>query len=240
MAKASQADIDAAIELFQFLQAMSSGRSCPDVVDEFGYKGYGDLLEREATDVEFALRAHERGGLFRVVWGMQTLLDPANEVVDPNLPHLELHPKHALAEREREDLCKAKNEAIDQRDELLAAVMDGTAEFREWQECEADAIEGQEAEVEHDHNRMLAALKALRRKAERVQSGVRRMVEAGSLPAHLERAERNETIDTRCTATHFSLGHHTQLQCDLPRGHAELHSASWGEGNRCQWLEGGA
>lgn len=122
MAKASQKDIDGAIELYQFLRAMSSGRSCPEVVDEFGYKGYEDLLEREASDVEFALRAHERGDLFRVVWGLQVLLDPRNEVVDPNLPHLELHPKHEQAAKELEALCKAKNEAIDERDAARAAL----------------------------------------------------------------------------------------------------------------------
>lgn len=122
MAKASQADIDTAIQLHQFLRAMSQGRSAPEVVDEFGYKGYDDLLERQAADVEFALRAYENGDLFRVVWGMQTLLDPGNEVVDPNLPHLELHPKHKQAVRELEALCKAKNEAIDERDAARVAL----------------------------------------------------------------------------------------------------------------------
>jgi hypothetical protein len=102
MAKASQADIDAAIELYQFLQAIGDGRPAADVVEEFDYKGYGDLLERQAPDVEFLVRAHERGGLFRVVWGLQVLLDPANEVVDPNLPHLEVHPKHTQAAQERD------------------------------------------------------------------------------------------------------------------------------------------
>jgi len=120
MAKASQRDLDGAIELYQFLQAMADGRPASDAVDEFGYEGYGDLIDRQANDAEFLLRAHERGGLFRVVWGMQVLLDPANEVVDPNLPHLELHPKHGLAAREREELCKAKNEAIDERDAARA------------------------------------------------------------------------------------------------------------------------
>ena len=264
MAKASQSDIDAAIELYQFLEATQDDRRAAEVVDEFGYTGYGDLLESSADNFQFVLRAHERGGLFRVVWGMQVLLDPKNEVVDPNLPHLELHPKHEQAARELEALCKAKNDAIDERDaaikareeyravvarqiedkrrllaerdearqhhenalaiaahnfervkqldaenkaqfetldalrglhdQLLAAVMGATAEFREWQECEADAIEGQEAEVEHDHNRMLAALHALRRKAEHVQSGTRAVVEAGSLPAHLERAEQPKPV----------------------------------------------
>lgn len=122
MAKASQADIDAAIELYQFLQAASNGRGADEVVDEFGYKGYDDLLESKSTDVEFVLRAHERGGLFRIVWGMQVLLDPANEVVDPNLPHLELHPKHEQAQREIEELNKAKNALIDERDALLRII----------------------------------------------------------------------------------------------------------------------
>lgn len=122
MAKASQRDLDGAIELYQFLQAMADGRPASDAVDEFGYEGYGDLVDRQANDAEFLLRAHERGGLFRVVWGMQVLLDPANEVVDPNLPHLELHPKHKQAVRELEALCKAKNEAIDERDAARVAL----------------------------------------------------------------------------------------------------------------------
>lgn len=119
MAKASQADIDRAIELCHFLEMIRDGIPAADAVEEFELKGYEDLVQRgDACDDDFVLRAHERGGLFRVVWGMQVLLDPANEVVDPNLPHLELHPKHVQAARELESLCKAKNEAIDERDEL--------------------------------------------------------------------------------------------------------------------------
>lgn len=122
MAKASQKDIDGAIELYQFLEAMRDGRPAADAVEEFDYEGYGDLIERGADDAEFLLRAHERGGLFRVAWGLQVLLDPANEVVDPNLPHLELHPKHEQAAREREELNKAKNELIDDRDAARRAL----------------------------------------------------------------------------------------------------------------------
>ncbi len=59
-------------------------------------------------------------------------------------------------------------EVTEQRDELLAAVMDGTAEFTDWVNCVADEIEGQENEVCLDHNRMLAALLELRRKAKHV------------------------------------------------------------------------
>lgn len=119
MAKASQSDIAAAIELYQFLEAMRDGRPAADAVEEFDYEGYGDLIERGADDAEYLLRAHERGGLFRVAWGLQVLLDPANEVVDPNQPHLELHPKHEQAAKERDE-GRAQLAAVNaQRDELL-------------------------------------------------------------------------------------------------------------------------
>lgn len=89
MAKASQADIDAVLELCQMLNAIEDCRPASDAVDEFEYKGY----EGCETDLDYLVRASRKGGLFRVAFGLQTLLDPRNEVVDPNLDHLELHPK---------------------------------------------------------------------------------------------------------------------------------------------------
>ena len=121
MAKASQKDIDGAIELYQFLEAMRAGRPAADAVEEFDYEGYGDLIERRADDAEYLLRAHERGGLFRVAWGLQVLLDPANEVVDPNLPHLELHPKHEQAAKERDEARAQLATLKSQRDALVKA-----------------------------------------------------------------------------------------------------------------------
>jgi hypothetical protein len=108
MAKASKADIDAAIELCHFLDMIRGGCPAADAVEEFELKGYEDLVERgDACDDEFVLRAHERGGLFRIVWGMQVLLDPANEMVDPDLPHLAHHPKRVALEAEVERLRAA-------------------------------------------------------------------------------------------------------------------------------------
>lgn len=187
MAKASQADIDAAIQLHQFLRAMSQGRSAPEVVDEFGYTGYDDLLERQAADVEFALRAYENGDLFRVVWGMQTLLDPRNEVVDPNLPHLELHPKHEQAARELEALCKAKNEAVDERDEARA-------------EAEQARREGQE--IAAGLHEKLAEVRA---EAERVAKQRDELLEASKL------AIREIRPSTACSMCHDSTWDH---ECD--------------------------
>lgn len=154
MAKASQADIDAAIQLHQFLRAMSQGRSAPEVVDEFGYTGYGDLLDRQAADVEFALRAYENGDLFRVVWGMQTLLDPRNEVVDPSLPHLELHPKHDQAAREL-DAARAENERLakqrDEKRERLRKVVEMVAEA-------SDLMDGDKSDREHAEHLLADAI----------------------------------------------------------------------------------
>lgn len=110
MAKASQRDLDAALELYQFLEALRYGRSAADAVEEFGYAGYDDLVERQAPEVDYLLRAHERCSLMRVVFGMQVLLDPRNEMIDPDLDHLAHHPK-------RENL-RAENAAAR---ELVAA-----------------------------------------------------------------------------------------------------------------------
>lgn len=89
MAKASQADIDSVIELYQMLNAIEDCRPASDAVDEFEYKGY----EGCETDLDYLVRASRKGGLFRVAFGMQVLVDARNEIVDPNVNHLELHPK---------------------------------------------------------------------------------------------------------------------------------------------------
>ncbi len=162
MAKASQADLDGAIELYQFLQAASSGRCPSEVVDEFGYAGYSDLLERNATDIEFVLRAHERGGLFRVVWGMQVLLDPANEIVDPELPHLDHHPKRKLAQGELEELNRANNALIDERDAAIREREEYRAVVaRQIEDKRRLAAERDEARQHHENALAIAAFEQL-------------------------------------------------------------------------------
>lgn len=55
-----------------------------------------------------------------------------------------------------------------ERDDLAAFVAEVrslTAEFNDWQECDADQIEGQEDEVTIDHNHMLQRLQELHRRA---------------------------------------------------------------------------
>lgn len=216
MAKASQEDLEAGFALNRAFDNLSYGYE-PTASDDDENEQRFDIDDHESCRRVLAhlLAIARRGGLMRLVMGLQVLLDPRNEVVDPNLPHLEVHPKHTQAAQERdaalEELaamradrdaallilpacCGSLADAADtlrqERDALLAAVMDATAEFREWKESVADQIEGQENEVCRDHNRMLAALRTLRRKGKHVQNGTRAVVESGSLPAHLERAEQ--------------------------------------------------
>lgn len=94
MAKASKEDLDAAVEIHHFLDAI--GRGCNDlreVCEDFELKGYEDCHSLE----DYLTTAWQKGGLFRVVWGMRVLLDPRNQIVDPDLDYLALHPRFAAA-----------------------------------------------------------------------------------------------------------------------------------------------
>lgn len=102
MAKASKEDIDYALHINHFLDLMNCGYPASDAVADYQLEGYDDLVAAGAEDKEFLLRAFERGSLFRVAFGLQVLLDPRNEIVDPDLTYLELHPKLRKMEEQSE------------------------------------------------------------------------------------------------------------------------------------------
>lgn len=101
MAKASQADIEMAMELANALEALSSrwGTTMPEKIAK-GQTG-------EDRDEAFSLDDHEHcrrvceylinlgrsASLFRVVMGMAVVLDPRNELLDPDADTLEVHPR---------------------------------------------------------------------------------------------------------------------------------------------------
>lgn len=101
MAKASQADIEMAMELANALEALSSrwGATMPQKIAK-GQTG-------EDRDEAFSLDDHEHcrrvceylinlgrsASLFRVVMGMAVVLDPRNELLDPDADTLEAHPR---------------------------------------------------------------------------------------------------------------------------------------------------
>lgn len=99
MAKASREDIAAAGELASILDNIWRGY----------YPAY-DGAEDSPTFFDADKREHleflyerirvlaDRGSLFRVVLGLETLLSDANAIVDPDLDHLELHPRFKALE----------------------------------------------------------------------------------------------------------------------------------------------
>lgn len=90
IAKASEADIDMAVDFASTLDSLMRYGSLPHSDD------WLDL--DDGDDARIALRTllgiANRGSLGRVVMGMATVPDPRNEVVDPDSAVLELHPKH--------------------------------------------------------------------------------------------------------------------------------------------------
>lgn len=104
MAKASAADMAMAVELVQALDILGQQHfpSFPKAIEQLGPDD-----EREPFDsdndahcgraMRHLLDILDRGSLFRVIWGMSVLLDPANKVVDPSADTLEHHPEVVAA-----------------------------------------------------------------------------------------------------------------------------------------------
>lgn len=104
MAKASQADLDTAQAIAQalgdmfgtwnsFMPSKGDDASTSDEPEQFDIDNPDDCMEA----LQRLKAIHARGCLFRVAAGMVVLLDPRNNVVDPDLDHLELHPLHRAA-----------------------------------------------------------------------------------------------------------------------------------------------
>lgn len=100
MAKASEADLDAAMELANALEALSSrwGATMPEKIakpqrDEDEAEGFSlDDDENCRRVCEYLIRLTRSASLFRVVWGAAVMMDPANKLVDPDADTIEHHP----------------------------------------------------------------------------------------------------------------------------------------------------
>lgn len=92
MAKATEKDMDAALAMCRALESLEDGY-LPDEMTpgEEMVAYYAD--EHAEKVVEYLVGIQKRASLFRVCFGMTVVLDPANEIVDPELSHLELHPR---------------------------------------------------------------------------------------------------------------------------------------------------
>lgn len=102
MAKASEADLDMAIELCCAIDAITG--NWPTMPDWFDRMADGDAAPFDCDDdgqcgmvLRYLIATAERASLSRVVWGMKVLLAPSNKVVDPDADTLEHHPEVVAA-----------------------------------------------------------------------------------------------------------------------------------------------
>jgi len=118
MAKASKVECNNAFQLSRLIDGVCGARgfevpSFPDTDDEAG-------AEFDRESLEDLQKFHDQvqglcGGLMRVVWGYEIMLD---NVIDPELSHLELKPEILAAiaaadsEREAETMCRCMYMAI--------------------------------------------------------------------------------------------------------------------------------
>lgn len=104
MAKASKNDLDVALEMCRALQSLENGY-LPDEMTE-GDDGVAYYADEHAEKlVEHLVAISKRASLFRVCFGMTVLLDPQNEIVDPESSALELHPRLALCAKACEGIA---------------------------------------------------------------------------------------------------------------------------------------
>jgi hypothetical protein len=104
IAKASEADIEMATELVLTLEALGH-RFCPAMPEAIAPVDPKDDFLRidepfDKTDdaqcgsaLRHLLDIAERGSMGRVVWGMAAVVDPKNNIVDPNADTLEVNPE---------------------------------------------------------------------------------------------------------------------------------------------------
>lgn len=101
MARASQADIEMAMELANALEALS-GRWRPVMPQKIAKPApHDEADENFCIDApadcrrvcEYLINLSRSASLFRVVMGMAVLLDPRNELLDPDADTLEAHPR---------------------------------------------------------------------------------------------------------------------------------------------------
>lgn len=91
MAKASQADLDMAMDVCGALDAISS--HWPTMPGSEGDEYFdADNPEHCVRAIAHLIETMKRGSLSRVVWGCAVMLDPRNGLVDPNADTIERNP----------------------------------------------------------------------------------------------------------------------------------------------------
>lgn len=99
MARASQADVDAAIDVTRILSELEKGYMPSSDEDEGDETEFFDRDDPEQCQKALCmlLDAADKGSILRVTWGMVVVLDPDNELLDPEADAIEMHPKIVAA-----------------------------------------------------------------------------------------------------------------------------------------------
>lgn len=107
MAKASERDIEVALKLTRAIEDLISGWLPAGMTgDDAESLKWFDEADAPRV-IEHLVEIAKQASIFRVVFGMSVVLDPRNEVVDPNDDTLALHPKHTKAAEQRDELLAA-------------------------------------------------------------------------------------------------------------------------------------
>lgn len=98
MAKASEADLDMAMQISSALDALEN-RFFPAGMKRDDAELFDDDNPQHCEEaLAHLLDLHKRASLMRVVWGCAVMLDPRNRLVDPAADTIEHHPdRQALA-----------------------------------------------------------------------------------------------------------------------------------------------
>lgn len=105
MAKASEADLEMAMDLANMLEALGH-RHCPSMPTVIARNDGEEDFDRDDDDqcgraLRVLLETADRGSLFRVVWGAAVMLDPRNKLIDPDADTIEHHPDRTDSARLR-------------------------------------------------------------------------------------------------------------------------------------------
>lgn len=96
MAKASEADISMAMTVANILDDIERGYFPTKLASdpESEETEWLDTTDREQYGrlIDGLKRVLNQGSIFRVIWGMAVVCDPANECIDPNADTIEHHP----------------------------------------------------------------------------------------------------------------------------------------------------
>jgi hypothetical protein len=110
MAKASNEDLNMAMAIANVLEDIEKGYF-PEMLGDGARSGIEwidtDSREQYSRLISWLKGLLEQGSIFRVVFGMAVVSDPANECLDPDSEMIEHHPKRLQLQQQKDSLLEA-------------------------------------------------------------------------------------------------------------------------------------